>query len=109
PREDDRVERNAALELRPRCYDGGNSVRLSACDDLRVRVQAVQVITALQKLAGDLTFATPDLKNRRPDRNMRLKKLKRFAGRHIDRSIYNKVVHLGLREMLCLNPKMQKL
>src|SRR5436305_3163301 len=45
------------------------------CEGLRVRVQAAHVVTAIQKLAGDMTFATPDLKNRRPDRNMRLKKL----------------------------------
>src|SRR5438477_12420573 len=92
-RKGDRVERNSALELRPRCYDGANSARLSSGDGLRIGIQARHAITALQKLGGEPPVATPNLKNVGTHRNPRCKKHQRFSGRHIDRLDCNKIGH----------------
>src|SRR5437868_8093520 len=95
-REGDRVERNSALELRPRCYVGANSARLSSGDGLRIGIQARHAITALQKLGGEPPIATPNLKNVGTHRNPRCKKHQRFSGRHIDRLDCNKIEHSDL-------------
>src|SRR5207249_7885914 len=61
------------------------------------------VITALQKLTGELPFAASNLQNRRSDRNTRRQKLQRLARCYISRPVCNEIEHSSFEDRLAIN------